>query len=100
MNMAYGDQLMEHLHPDDARTHLVDLGRALAGRCSVGCADRLTDRTTSRAGLDDVATGFHLRAYTNAELIKLFATTAFVVAVPGAGRGRSFRMPAQGRYSR
>lgn len=96
VDVAYSNQLMEHLHPDDARTQLVNLGRALRPGGVYVCItpNRLTGPHDISRGFDDVATGFHLREYTNAELIELFRDCGFrSVAVYSTVRGRSFRMP-------
>jgi len=97
VDVAYSNQLMEHLHPDDARPQLVNLGRALRPGGIYVCItpNRLTGPHDISRGFDDVATGFHLREYTNAELIKLFRDCGFdSVAIYSTVRGRSFRIPA------
>lgn len=96
VDIAYSNQLMEHLHPDDARAQLINLSRALRVGGVYVCAtsNRLTGPHDISRGFDTVATGFHLREYTWAELIDLFRGCGFEpVWIYSSVRGRSFRMP-------
>ena len=97
VDVAYSNQLMEHLHPDDAREQLVNLSCALRPGGVYVCVtpNRLTGPHDVSRGFDTVATGFHLHEYTNAELINLFHDCGFgSVAIYSTVRGRSFRVPA------
>ena len=99
VTVAYSNQLMEHLHPDDAREQLRKLFTALApGGVYVCCTpNRLTGPHDVSRGFDPVATGFHLKEYTARELAGLFQEAGFaqtlgymgiasvVVRVPMAG---------------
>ena len=98
VDVAYSNQLMEHLHPDDAREQLVNLSCALRPGGVYVCItpNRLTGPHDVSRGFDKVATGFHLYEYTNAELINLFHDCGFgSVAVYSTVRGRSFRVPTK-----
>jgi SAM-dependent methyltransferase len=79
VDVAYSNQLMEHLHPDDAMQQLRNLYRALRPGGVYIC------RTPSRhsgphdisAYFDEVATGFHLLEYGYGDLAALFRDAGF-----------------------
>ena len=80
VNLAYSNQLMEHLHPDDALEQLQNIFRALAPGGTYVCVTpsrTLGPHDVSRY-FDAVATGFHLREYSVAELDDLFRSVGFV----------------------
>ncbi len=95
--VAYSHQLMEHLHPDDALTQLRNIYRVLAPGGVYLC---LTPNSVSGPHdismcFDSVATGLHLKEYTNAELAGLFTSVGFskvrgMVSV----KGHSLLVPA------
>jgi SAM-dependent methyltransferase len=96
IDVAYSNQLMEHLHPDDARTQLINLNRALRPGGLYVCVtpNRLTGPHDISRGFDTVATGFHLREYTNTELFDLFCDCGFnPVTIYSSFRGHAFRVP-------
>jgi SAM-dependent methyltransferase len=98
VDVAYSNQLMEHLHPDDAREQLLNLSSALRPGGAYVCVtpNRLTGPHDVSRGFDTVATGFHLHEYTNAELINLFLDCGFgSVAIYSTVRGHSFRVPTR-----
>jgi ubiquinone/menaquinone biosynthesis C-methylase UbiE len=98
VDIAYSNQLMEHLHPDDARAQLINLNRALklGGMYVCVTPNRLTGPHDISRDFDLVATGFHLREYTNAELIELFHSCGFhPVRIYSSVRGHPFRVPTQ-----
>ena len=98
IDVAYSNQLMEHLHPDDARAQLVNLHRVLRPGGVYVCVtpNRLTGPHDISRGFDLVATGFHLREYTNAELIDLFHDCGFEpVTIYSSVRGYAFRVPTR-----
>ena len=66
VDVAYSNQLMEHLHPDDAKEQLTNLHRALrtGGRYICRTPNRLSGPHDISAYFDEVATGFPLREYT------------------------------------
>ncbi|MBK8019085.1 MAG: methyltransferase domain-containing protein [Betaproteobacteria bacterium] len=96
VDVAYSNQLMEHLHPDDAGTQLVNIVAALKpGGLYLCCTpNRLSGPHDISGPFDEVATGFHLREYTIRETMDLFRRAGFrrfggSVVV----RGRFYRHP-------
>jgi Methyltransferase domain len=79
VNVAYSNQLMEHLHPDDAMLQLRHLYDALAknGICICTTPNRLTGPHDISGGFDRTPTGFHLKEYTASELARTFRQTGF-----------------------
>lgn len=79
VDVAYSDQLMEHLHPDDAVEQLGNIYDALAPGGTYVCTtpNRLIGPRDISAGFDDVATGFHLKEYLPTELSELFRQAGF-----------------------
>lgn len=91
VDLAYSNQLMEHLHPDDALEQLRNIQLALVPGGGYLCLtpNKLTGPHDISKYFDDVATGFHLKEYTIAELRDLFLTAGFRrVSVVIGGRGR------------
>jgi SAM-dependent methyltransferase len=86
VDLAFSDQLMEHLHPDDAAEQLANIARALRPGGVYVCKTphRLQGPGDISQYFDDVATGLHLKEYDYAELAGLFRgaglarTTAYV----------------------
>ncbi len=70
IDVAYSNQLIEHLHPDDTIDHLKSVYNSLAvGGCYVFCTpNRLSGPHDVSRYFDDVATGLHLREYSFTEL--------------------------------
>jgi SAM-dependent methyltransferase len=79
ITLAYSNQLMEHLHPDDALDQLANIYRALAPGGVYICVtpNRLTGPHDISRYFDTVATGFHLKEYTCTELIAMFRRVGF-----------------------
>jgi SAM-dependent methyltransferase len=79
VNVAYSDQLMEHLHPDDALEQLRNIYQALAPGGVYICLtpNRLSGPHDISRYFDERATGFHLQEYTATELMNIFRTTGF-----------------------
>jgi len=79
INVAYSNQLMEHLHPEDALEQLRNIFTALAPGGIYLCItpNRLDGPHDISMYFDEVATGFHLREYTITELSKLFKAVGF-----------------------
>ena len=79
VTLAYSNQLMEHLHPDDALEQLRNLHRALApgGRYLCVTPNRLSGPHDISKYFDRVATGFHLAEYTAGDLSRLFREVGF-----------------------
>jgi 2-polyprenyl-3-methyl-5-hydroxy-6-metoxy-1,4-benzoquinol methylase len=93
IDVAYSNQMIEHLHPEDAVTHVRDVHEVLAPGGVYVCItpNRVTGPHDVSAGFDPVATGLHLREYTAAELVELlrqagFTRVAAVVGPPGFSR--------------
>ena len=79
VGLAFSDQLMEHLHPDDAKKQLKNLYKALAEGGKYVCLtpNKITGPHDVSQYFDAVATGFHLREYTIAECAALFREVGF-----------------------
>lgn len=97
VNVAYSDQLMEHLHPDDAKEQLHNIYRSLAPGGIYVCItpNRLYGPRDISEYFDEVATGFHLREYAGREIRELFASAGFArVHFFVGARGWFLRCPA------
>lgn len=79
VDVAYSNQLMEHLHPDDALDQLQNIYRALRPGGVYICItpNRVNGPHDISQYFDSVATGFHLKEYTIAELSQLFRAVGF-----------------------
>jgi SAM-dependent methyltransferase len=79
VHVAFSDQLMEHLHPDDATEQLANIHRALAPGGVYLCItpNRLSGPHDISRCFDPVATGFHLREYSNRELAAVMRDAGF-----------------------
>jgi SAM-dependent methyltransferase len=79
VDVAYSNQLMEHLHPDDAMEQLAGIWRALRPGGVYICItpNRLNGPHDVSQHFDSVATGFHLKEYTVAELSEMFRSVGF-----------------------
>ena len=96
VTLAYSNQLMEHVHPDDALEQLRNLYRALApgGRYLCATPSRLNGPHDVSRYFDSVACGFHLKEYTYSELAVLFRRIGFRQLAPYAEfRLRYIRIP-------
>jgi len=102
VDVAYSNQMFEHIHEEDGRQHLADVYRALKPGGVYVC------RTPNRyTGPHDIsmffverppAEGLHLKEYTYAELTHAFLDAGFrrVWAIVGArGHYVPFRVPAR-----
>jgi len=78
-DIVYSNQLMEHLHPDDAFEQLRNVAAALkpGGRYLVITPNRLSGPHDISQAFDPVARGFHLKEYTYRELAALFSQAGF-----------------------
>ena len=88
--LVLSNQILEHLHPDDARAHLA---RVRAVLVPGGCFLCLTPHRFSGPHdisryFDPTATGFHLHEYTIAELRSLFRAAGFSRTRTYVGVGR------------
>ena len=79
VDVAYSNQLMEHLHPDDAFEQLQNIYSALAPGGTYICItpNRLSGPHDVSQYFDKVATCFHLKEYTTTELSSLFRRVGF-----------------------
>lgn len=79
VDVAYSNQVMEHLHPDDAATQIEGIYSALKPGGSYICITphRYMGPFDISKYFDDIATGFHLKEYTNHELYRLFIKAGF-----------------------
>lgn len=96
IDVAYSNQLMEHLHPDDAMEQLQDIHRVLVPGGLYICVTphRLSGPHDISRYFDEVATGFHLKEYTISELRDLFKKAGFSkVEVYAGGRGKYLSSP-------
>lgn len=96
IDIAFSNQLMEHLHPDDANNQLKNIYDALAlgGKYICMTPNRVTGPHDVSRDFDDVATCFHLREYSIAECAALFRTVGFRrIAFYAGARGIYVRTP-------
>jgi SAM-dependent methyltransferase len=96
IDIAYSNQLMEHLHAEDAFEQLQNIYQALTPGGIYICItpNRLNGPHDVSGYFDEMATGFHLKEYTTSELGSLFQKTGFsqVRAHIGA-RGKYMSLP-------
>lgn len=96
VDLAFSDQLMEHLHPDDALDQLRNIHRALRPGGTYVCItpNRLYGPSDISAWFEDEAHGFHLREYTLRELRRIFGEAGFPRTHTYVGaRGYFMRFP-------
>jgi SAM-dependent methyltransferase len=96
VTLAYSNQVLEHLHPDDAFDHVRQVYTALApgGRYICVTPNRLTGPHDISKYFDTNATGFHLREYTATELACVLRSAGFECAEAWTTRkGISLRIP-------
>jgi SAM-dependent methyltransferase len=94
--LAYSNQVLEHLHPDDALDQMRQIYTALSpgGRYVCVTPNRLTGPHDISKYFDTSATGFHLREYTATELAHLMRSAGFESAqMWTTRRGISVRLP-------
>jgi SAM-dependent methyltransferase len=79
IDVAYSNQLMEHLHPDDAAEQLREIFKALAPGGTYLCftPNSMSGPHDVSRGFDPVATGLHLHEYTVTELDRMLKDTGF-----------------------
>jgi ubiquinone/menaquinone biosynthesis C-methylase UbiE len=79
VDIAYSNQLMEHLHPDDAFAQLRYLFRALKEGGAYICLtpNRISGPHDISRYFDTSPTGFHLKEYSVGELDHLFRSVGF-----------------------
>ncbi|HUR40738.1 MAG TPA: class I SAM-dependent methyltransferase, partial [Verrucomicrobiae bacterium] len=97
IDLAFSDQLMEHLHPDDAEEQLRNIHRALKPGGVYMCVtpNRIYGPSDISAFFDDEPRGFHLKEYTLREIRAIFLRAGFPrMHVYIGARGRFMRCPA------
>lgn len=97
VDVVYSNQLMEHLHPDDAFEQLENIYNALIPGGVYICTipNRLNGPHDVSRYFDEVATGFHLKEYTTFELSSLFRQVGFSrVKVYIGAKGKYLSLPA------
>lgn len=79
VDVAYSNQLMEHLHPEDAQNQLLEIVRVLRPGGLYWCRtpNRVTGPHDVSRYFDYTATGFHLREYDFRSIRRLFVRTGF-----------------------
>ena len=79
VHVAYSNQMMEHLHPEDALEQLQHIYEALVPGGVYLCItpNRLSGPWDISRHFDQVATGFHLKEYKLAELAAIFRAAGF-----------------------
>lgn len=96
VDLAYSDQLMEHLHPEDAMEQLGNIYTALrpGGRYICVTPNRVSGPHDISRYFDDVATGFHMKEYTVFELAEIFKKAGFSKVERFISyKGRTFVLP-------
>jgi len=97
VDFFYSNQLMEHLHPDDALIQLDDIYRVLVKGGAYFCITphAFTGPHDISKYFDDFPTGFHLAEYHYAELMRLFHAARFSkTSIIWARRGRHIIVPS------
>lgn len=94
--LAYSNQLLEHLHPDDVDHHFRCVHAALApgGRYMCLTPNGLMGPADVSKYFDEEPTGFHLREYTTTEVAARMKDAGFTTTQAWTTRkGHSFRLP-------
>jgi len=97
VDVAYSNQLMEHLHPDDAFGQLENIYHVLIPGGVYICItpNRLSGPHDISKYFDEVATALHLKEYTISELSSLFRKVGFTrVRVYVGTKGKYIGLPA------
>lgn len=96
VDVAYSNQLMEHLHPEDAQAQLQSIQQAIrpGGKYVCVTPNRISGPWDVSMYFDEVARGFHLREYSVDELTNLLVRSGFSrVDIYAGGRGVFMRVP-------
>lgn len=96
VDIAFSNQLMEHLHPEDALEQLGEVIRVLRPGGAYWCRtpNRVTGPHDVSRYFDYVATGLHLQEYDYRSIRKLFKQAGFRhVRFDVMARGRKARFP-------
>lgn len=89
LDVVYSNQVLEHLHPDDATEHLEEVFSALRPGGVFICItpNRLSGPWDVSRGFGPAARGLHLREYTLSEQAALLRSLGFNVSFLAAYRG-------------
>lgn len=96
VDVAYSNQLMEHLHPEDAKAQLKNIFTALSQRGVYICItpNKISGPHDISKYFDENPTGFHLKEYSISELRKAFLEAGFSrIKTYIGGRGIYLRFP-------
>jgi SAM-dependent methyltransferase len=96
VTVAYSNQLMEHLHPEDALVQIEEIRRILAPGGVYVCITphRYSGPHDISKFFSDEACGFHLKEYTYRELDAVFRRSGFAFTRVWTGiKGRFVRLP-------
>ena len=96
VDLVYSNQLMEHLHVDDANLQLAEVFRVLkpGGRYICVTPNRLTGPHDISGYFGYAPTGLHLREYDHRSLGRLFRRAGFAtVTALVTLKGRTLRLP-------
>ena len=96
VDLVYSNQLMEHLHPDDAAAQLGEIWRMLrpGGRYICVTPNRLTGPHDISRYFGHEPRGFHLREYDHASLAQTFRVAGFRSVRPIVFvKGRAWTLP-------
>lgn len=89
VDLVYSNQVLEHLHPDDARDHLAEVLDALRPGGLFVCItpNRLSGPWDVSRGHAPTARGLHLREYSLSEQADLLRSLGFTVSLVASYRG-------------
>jgi len=96
VDLVFSNQLMEHLHPEDALEQLRNIYRVLRPNGKYFCItpNRLSGPHDVSQHFANVACGFHLREYSLKELLQIFKLAGFSKLQSYIGKdGRFIRVP-------
>lgn len=96
IDVAFSNQLMEHLHPEDARSQLEGIFTALAPGGAYICItpNHLSGPHDVSSHFSGEAEGFHLKEYSIRELCRLFREVGFTrLRLLVGGKGRFLLLP-------
>ena len=97
VDVAYSDQLMEHLHPEDAENQIRNIFAALkpGGRYVCITPNQVAGPWDISVYFDEAARGLHLKEYRAGEIASLLKSAGFSrVDFYAGGRGAYARVPA------
>jgi SAM-dependent methyltransferase len=97
VTLAHSNQVLEHIHPDDALEHVRSVHEVLAsgGRFVCVTPNRLVGPADISRHFDSEPTGFHLREYTVTEVARLMREAGFATEVWTTRKGVSVRVPSR-----